>query len=222
MKNAALHNNTIFLLKCIFRFNKILILFIVLNFTKITAGNYPFSAVISSTISMDIHVKTNVNSFICNYKSEINDTISYLFSLKDNKYFMGENQYLIPVELIDCHNSAMNKDMQEMFNSSKYPNIIIKIKNIHYNHNLSDKGIIYLSLIIDNIEKNYYMNFETTKGNNCLKVGGSLSVNLNDFNIIPPTKFFGLLKVNNIININFLLNLKQMGPDNYIKYISIK
>jgi hypothetical protein len=212
------------LLNCIFDFKKILVIFIILNIYsyRITAGSYPLSAVISSSIQMDIHVKTNVSSFICNYKSEISDTLSYLFSSKDNKYYLGENQYFVPVNSIDCHNNLMNQDMQEMFNSSKYPNIIIKIKNVNYNHNLSDKGKLYLSLIINDVEKKYYMNFEAGRRYNCIEVTGNLSVNLNDFNIIPPTKLFGLLQVSNIIDIDFLLNLKLHDPDNHSNYISIK
>lgn len=189
---------------------------------EITAGNYPFSAVISSSMNLEIHVKTNVNSFICNYKSDINDTISYLFSSKDNKYFLGENRYFVPVTLIDCHNSNMKNDMQEMFNSSKYPNIVIKIKDIHYDRNSPEKGRIYLSLTIDGIEKCYFVTFETSNNNNCLKVSGNLPVNLNDFNIVPPSKFFGLVKVSKMIDISFLLNLKLVESGNNVKYFSIK
>lgn len=178
-----------------------------------TAGNDPFSAVVSSSLTLKINVRTNINSFICNYNSLINDTIPYIYNTKNNKYYLSESKYQIPIKNIDCHNSIMNDEMQEMFNASKNPNIIIKINNIYIDKKALNDGKVQLSLTINNVENLYYVNFKFDNKNNISIISSDISINLSDFKVIPPSKAFGLIQVENTININFALNLKIKKND---------
>jgi hypothetical protein len=204
-------NSNIFLLRSVNSTNiKALFIFVLLflfSYT-ITADIKPSSKVISNYLNLSINVKTNVDCFTCDFQSEVDDTIGLAVSLENNIYNIEGGQYIIPVKLIDCHNSIMNNDLQDMFRVSEYPHILIKINKLNIDKDEGSKGEGILLLNIDGINKLYPISFTNYIKKDDFVINGNMSIDLNDFSIKPPTKFFGLITVDKVININFGLRMK--------------
>jgi len=155
-----------------------------------------------------INVKTNVDCFTCDYLAQVNDTISVSVNNLNDSYNLDGGHYSIPVSLIDCHNRSMNNDLQDMLHVSEYPQIVIKINDFYIYKNYKNNGQGAFSISIDGISKTYNVNFKNYLQNDHIIINGDLPVDLNDFKISPPSKFFGLITVNKIINVNFGIMLK--------------
>ena len=197
--------NCIFSLKTLF----VIIIFTLFSFT-IILDKKPFSKVISNYLNLNINVKTNVDCFTCNFHSEYEDTLGVAVNSGNSGYSIEGGQYLIPVMLIDCHNGIMNNDLQTMFKASVYPQIMIKINNLSFNKDSGNKGTGLLSVDIDGTDKNYPIIFTNYINNNIMAINGTIAIDLNDFSINPPSKFFGLVTVDKVITINFGLKLKLL------------
>jgi hypothetical protein len=184
-----------------------LIVFTGFNFNQ-TADNTILSAVIYSSVQLNIGVKTNTFCFACNNASNVRDTVKFSFNSKDNRYYILGKRYSIPVKLIDCHNLHMNKDMFEMLKAEYYPDINIKINNYILDKSITNKGKAFISIMIAGVEKKYTVDFnETTRGSNSI-IKSFFAINLNDFNVFPPSKFFGIIQIDKYVDINFTANSK--------------
>jgi hypothetical protein len=194
----------------VFTNNKTLSFFILLFLLSfnITADINSSSNVVSDYLSISINVKTNVDCFTCDYISEINDTLLLTNNTINSEYHLEGGQYLIPIMLIDCHNSIRNSNLQNMLKVDSYPHILIKINSLVINKETGNRGKGILSVNIDGINRAYSVFFNNYLNKNIMVINGNLAVDLHDFSITPPSKFFGLVTVDKVININFGLKLK--------------
>ncbi|NTW33023.1 MAG: YceI family protein [Bacteroidetes bacterium] len=179
----------------------------ILSFTT-KYETYPLPSFISNSLNLIISVKTNIECFKCEYAAKMNDTIRASANNESKNYKLLSGNYLIPVKLIDCHNKLMNNDLQNLLNVSKFPHIQIKIKNLSISKNSGNLGKGSFIVIIDGINKEYVAFYKNYFKENILVIDGNLSIDLSDFNISPPSKFFGLVKVDKILDVNFGLKLK--------------
>jgi hypothetical protein len=188
---------------------KIFIVFLLSFFSfKITADNYPAEAVITNSVNFSVNVKTNVDCFTCDYLEQIKDTISVSLNSSNDKYMLEGSTFMIPVSLINCHNSIMNNDLKDMLNVSLYPHIYVQMHDLYIDKYDQKSGRGVLSISIDGYNNSYSVNFKNYIKNHYMIIKGDVLVDLNDFNISPPSKFFGLITVNKVIDINFGVMLK--------------
>jgi hypothetical protein len=181
------------------------VLFILLFSFKINANTTPANPVVSDSLYCNITVKTNINCITCNYSAQISDPISITTNSIKDQFSLESGWQLIPVSQINCHNKIMNNDMQDMLHAAIYPNIKIKISPFQIDKEpwTERKGILTVS--INGVYRSYEVFLKNCIKNQYLCILGSISVNLKDFGITPPTKFFGLVMVDKTININFNL-----------------
>jgi len=190
-------------------YRKLIIITLILPLLSGTIKNDKITlpSVKSNSLNVSIAVKTNVECFTCLYSANLSDSVNALFNNENNECLLLNGKYLIPVKLIDCQNSIMNNDMQDMLNVTRFPLIQISVKNlaIFKRPTISKNGCFSVS--IDGIDKEYSVAYKNYLKDNILFINGTLSIDLNDFNISPPSKFFGLVKVNKVIDVNFDLKL---------------
>lgn len=134
-----------------------------------------------------VTVKTNVNSFNC--------TISHasLRSSTNN----SKTTISIPVASFKCPKRMIEKDLQEIFEAEKFPNITLSVDSLN-----KKNKILKTHIKIKNIQKNY--NVKITQNLN--SIHGNQIISLNDFGIEPPTKMMGTVKVKDDVKIHFKLN----------------
>jgi len=185
---------------------KMFFVFIILLLTyKITANTYSINPVVSDSLYCSITVKTNLNCFSCGYSAQIIDPISVSTNAIKDQYSLESGWQLIPVSQINCPNKMMNSDMQNMLHADVYPFIKIKIDHFLVDRESWNERKGILTIYIDGIYKTYEVLLKNCLKNQYQCILGSITVNLEDFGITPPSKFFGLVRVDKIININFNL-----------------
>jgi hypothetical protein len=197
-------NLTSFTYKMLFDF-----FFMMLAF-NITASASSINPVVTDSLYFNIMVNTNINCFTCDYSSQISDPISVIPNAIKNQYTLESGWQLIPVSRINCHNNIMNNDMMEMLKADIYPNIKIKIDPFQVDRELGNERKGYLTVSINGINKIYEVPLINCVKSPFLCIVGNVIVNLNDFGISPPSKFFGLITADNIIRINFKMMINNI------------
>ncbi|GAC1592432.1 MAG: hypothetical protein NVS3B19_13980 [Ginsengibacter sp.] len=165
----------------------------------------------SSTLTVD--GKSNVNNFSCLAKEYTNkDTIKITKHVTNKISILGE----LEMEILDfnCHNNLMTNELRKAVKSKRYHTMkihFISLESMPDVKNRSDtiKGGVEISLagIIKKFELIYLFEAE---GLNNMKLSGAHDFLFTDFNLLPPRKFGGLVRIKNGFEVNFSLNLKMI------------
>lgn len=160
---------------------------------------------ISPKSSLTITGDTNINSFTCVFNpellpSELNITYK---QTADHQILLHNTKLILASKGFDCGSRAINKDFRSLIKANQFPSIEIelhKLKNIK-----QSSAEATLKITIAGISKTYNTTVNFNSHNNNYK--GTLQLNINDFELEPPSKMFGLIKVKKDIDISFDLFL---------------
>ena len=105
----------------------------------------------------------------------------------------------VPVAQVDCGNSRMTADMRETLNAKQHPEISFSLSGVGRSP-VQAHG----TLAIAGVERTVSIHgtLRQMEGDE-VRVTGSTRLRLTDFGIEPPTKFFGLVRVHNEIDVHF-------------------
>jgi hypothetical protein len=130
--------------------------------------------------------------------------------IKDNK----TSSIIIPVKDFKCINKSAYKDLLSLLKVDQYPNLEIDIpdnSNIKY---ISEKQVILkgVSFNIAGVTRQYdvWCRISNTGTVNQI-LSGTTRLKLTDLEIVPPTKFLGLIKVNDEIIVDFSFCMRSIG-----------
>lgn len=150
---------------------------------------------------------TNINKFECNFDAsclEGNRKIS--FETQGSRISFKNAVLVLQNENFDCGNRPINKDFHSLLQTEIYPEILLELKQVFLKNKKT--GTADVTISIAGIKKDYQLPVEIVKGKN-LHFKGKLHLNINDFNLKPPKKLFGAIVVNEDIDINFNLTVKN-------------
>jgi hypothetical protein len=174
------------------------------------------SVVVDSDSYVKIVGKTNVNTFTCDYKKEIpKDTIHVSINQEGNKLYLTNAVLKVRVDGFDCGHPIMNKDFQQLLTEEKHPYITLHIKSIEpsddfvvsNNPGLSEIGYAQVVFEIAGVKNEYKIPLNSFDQVISQYFLGQKTINIKDFQLHPPKKFLGLVKVDEEISIDFRLNL---------------
>lgn len=117
----------------------------------------------------------------------------------------------IPVKNFRTSNPLIYKDFMKLLKAESYPFIKIGIKSQTLD-NILEKSLtrnFKLEITLTGITQEYSVAYETSKCyDEYIFIQGLKNIKLSDFNLEPPEKLNGLIKVNNnlLINFGFLYN----------------
>lgn len=171
-----------------------------------------------------INGETNVNSFQCLYENSLKkDTLDMNAYWQDNCLIFENARLNLATNAFDCGNNQMNKDLQNLLQTDNYPYITIDLDCIHVlnpsqqevvsYHNRSRKITILADITIAGTTREQLLPVEIYNEGNERNYTGTISINLNDFNIKPPTKMLGLIKVNENIEVNFFVKVALLESE---------
>jgi len=156
--------------------------------------------------SISIYGSSNVNKFVltnsmmpislraCNYCKDTN-------ALKTKVYWVQ-----IPIKDFQTDNPQVYKDFLNITKSRQYPNISIGI-TLEMLHKIVagvSSLVVPAEVSMAGTAQTYHIRCQIQRtAPQVLTVSGYQTMKLTDFNISPPEKLFGLVKVNNEINVNF-------------------
>ena len=157
---------------------------------------------------VSIHGSTNINEF------------SFLQKLKESEHpirFHTQEGYIsiqIPSRDFEASNPLMYKDFVDLIKADEFPYIAIRF---HYNpyelyekngQTSTIKSEIYITLAGE--EKKYSIPGQIRLcQDRVLRIMGEIKINLDDFQLQAPSKFMGMIKVNNEVIVNFGLRMEQ-------------
>ncbi|MFI2744062.1 YceI family protein [Zhouia sp. PK063] len=156
---------------------------------------------VSAQGKLDILVSTNVNKLSC-YCNESD------FILHQDQSHKTEIEF--PLKAFRCQKKIMEKDLQKLFESKIYPTIKLTVNEV-----VDDGKEVKANVTIQikEIKKQYNLLLEKQKENkeeHDYYFVGIQNICLTDFNIDPPVKALGLVKVKDQIKITFCI------PTSYI------
>ncbi|OEY73299.1 YceI family protein [Salegentibacter salarius] len=157
--------------------------------------------------NLSISGTTNINDFECDFNTlrfkDENFTVHY--SEKAN--IMLFKNSVLPLKNVnfDCGNRKINKDFHDLLKTEEHSKILLKLKEIDMSR--EGNALVTLTFNIAGINKDYQFPVEITRDKQ-LCFDGKLQLNIKDFNLEAPSKIFGLIVLDEEIEINFNLNIQ--------------
>lgn len=117
----------------------------------------------------------------------------------------------VPVKSIKSGNKTMDSKTYQAFDTDKHPKITFELKDLATTA-INNKLDIATSGILTMAGKTKLIQIKTTAkktspGNYCCT--GKVVVNMTDFEMTPPTAFVGLMRVGEMVVINYQLDFKE-------------
>lgn len=179
---------------------------------------------IDTASSITIAGESNVSAFQCLYSEGL--PTGYVTIIRDGvldqKVEFSKSVLDIKIKSFDCKNSLMNRDLYNAMNADKNPFIRIELqkafilKSVNELHPKRDLTI-EISLTINETCKRELIDLVVEEtASNMLKITGSKSIKMTDYNITPPSAMMGLIKVKNLIIIQFELVVQTSGVNSYV------
>lgn len=158
---------------------------------------------------INITGNTNVNNFEFTMDfSEIKDGFIINNEIVNvGNRITGSYEISVPVKSFETSNKLIYKDFLELVKAEKYPKIIISIPYSQLQKFIKgySDSITQIQITIAGVTKSYsipgYLSSCSSSGS--IFVNGMKNINLSDFNLDPPEKFQGLIKVKDQVKISF-------------------
>ncbi len=152
---------------------------------------------------------SSVNCFECISASEITKG-NMEVSVDDSGGSMtfSNARLKIRVKSFDCRNPRLNRDMHNALGVDKYPEISIELLEAGasgYNEsNGSGSTRTRVAISLNGRKKIVEIPVEwRAEGNDRFRFSGTRTLKMSDFGVVPPSPMFGLIKVNDDIDISF-------------------
>ncbi len=172
--------------------------------------------VISKNGSLQVKGSTNVNTFSCvisNYATP--DTITVV-KIKPNDTSISLNGEIgLNVQSFDCHHPMMTADLRKTLKAKEFPKLYIRFINLsRLPVLLTQQELIkgWVEIELANKTKLIQVDYKIYKdAQKTIHLIGNRNVNFTDFNLVPPRKLGGMIQTNNLLNIEFHLQLKNLN-----------
>jgi hypothetical protein len=158
--------------------------------------------------------RSNVNKFRCQIDQYDGlDTLNILYDTQTSKVVSLTGAIEVLAESFDCKNDMMTADLRKTIMADKYPNLRVEFlpinKPVKYYGHMPTKAIIQISL--GGVCKEFELHYTLNKVNGSTLLVGSRKFLFSDFNLEPPTKMLGMVKVENEFEVIFDLVLKPIS-----------
>jgi hypothetical protein len=188
----------------------LLIIFISLSF--INASNPSIEKwVIEKNSVFSIEGKSNVAPYLCKTSQYMkNDTILIIRDENETKPLFFQGGLKLMVKWFDCGQQFMTKEMQKTLKADKRPEMKINLVSLagSQKHGQTVKGVVDVE--IAGISKRIDINFDVKKPRSTsLCFIGKKHLKFSDFNLVPPEKLAGLVKVEQDILVKFEINMRS-------------
>jgi hypothetical protein len=178
-------------------------------------GSANYHQVTITASSITINGETNINRFQCKMnQTALNDSIVVKNIWLNQKLEFDGLKLKYQVNKFDCGIQAMNSDFQELLKAESEPYLYLQLNSI----TLHPHNDAFEELDVDaevevllagvkkkiKIEGGQVINHSSAQ----MTLKGDKELLMTDFNIEPPTKMFGMIKVTDDIEIAFVIRMK--------------
>lgn len=163
-------------------------------------------ATITDESKLSIKGKSNVNEFQCESEHELHqDSLNYYYRVSGDTVLVEGVQLNLEIDQFDCGKRAINKDFRSTLKYEEYPFIEIILNELV----ISDSTSLIpkeakVTIRIAGEERNYTVPLNTfSSREESFTVGGHKILRMTDFGLKPPSPMFGLIKVQDKLDIQF-------------------
>ena len=191
----------------------LIVLLIALVAGKLASQSLVHRLIVLPSSTLHINGTTNINSYECAIaKYTGNDTLELHEGGRKIRPVFVKGAVALDASSCDCGIPLMTSDFRKAINAKEHPSIIIdfiSFERMPVYGNLQDqfKGILKISIagVTKVFEVNCSINV-TQAG--VIHLVGTREFNFEDFNITPPTRMLGAIRVNQSLTVSFHLQLK--------------
>lgn len=185
----------------------------IFSFKNAAAG--PDKWILTKQCTLKVNGSTNVNKFGCVIPEYTQQDTLLVYRTNKNEPIKITGSMALDVQKFDCKNAMMTSDLRKTLKAKVYPKIIIRFLNLsHYPVSALKDNLISgaVTIEISGIVKRFEIDYSyTITGDKMFRLIGTKRVNFSDFNIEPPKKLGGMIKTNNELNVEFMLNIKTLN-----------
>lgn len=170
--------------------------------------------VISESSSLSVNGNTNIKRFSCEIPAyDQADTLT-LIRNGTNKDVVLSGNIGLKTQSFDCHNGLMTRDLRKTLKEKQFPRLYIRFLSLSEFPELTTEpqqitGWVNIELAgaSKRFEINYQVSMDAQK---VIHLLGSRDINFSDFDLVPPRKLGGMIKTNDLLNVEFHLKMKTI------------
>jgi hypothetical protein len=170
------------------------------------------SWLIEHTSTLSINGSSNINMFTCDITEYLrSDTLWGMQDQKSSKYvFTSQSMLAVEVRQFDCHHKYITSDFRKMLKSDAYPSLVIRFLSLdEIRPGATVRGQVMVELAGKRkIMDVSYQCTQPVKDQVCLK--GVKQMRFSDFELVPPKKIGGLIRINEDISVTFNLFFRKL------------
>jgi len=183
------------------RFIQICILLWITDFGYSQSG-YQVTSLKNCSNYIYIGVESNINQFSFLYNSLYPAHNRDQVRTEDTGYL----EISIPIRDFEASNPLMYNDFLKLLKAKEYPRLKICISNYQLEIAWRDRDVPLpnnIQITLAGISRTYEIGCTLDNCDKNLYISGAAKIKLSDFDISPPAKFNGLVKVRDEISVNF-------------------
>jgi hypothetical protein len=175
----------------------------------------PVRWVLSKHCTLKVNGSTNINKFSCTIPEYINPDTLIIEKANKQQRVKIKGSIILGVQNFDCKNAMMTSDLRKTLKAKVYPKLVITFEDLsNYPDPTHPATAItgFVTIELAGAVKRFEINYQyVMSADNNLKLIGSKKVNFSDFNIVPPKRLGGMIKTNNELDVEFMLNIKILN-----------
>lgn len=195
------------------KFMKKIIIFVFvmasLGFIKDDVNIVETSVLVTPSSKLSVKGVTNINTFECKYNvNQLKKPIPVIFERIGDKVVFKKTALVLDNFYFDCGGKGINSDFQKILKTDKHPKIYLFLKELKTDNKHTSKALVHVDIKIAGLVNNYEIPVSLT-GENNMFITGKANISLKDFEMQAPKKLFGLIEVEDNIEIDFQLEVKE-------------
>lgn len=161
-----------------------------------------------SASKLTITGDTNIKDFTCRFDNSFLREPRLILAEEVEDELRFKNAMLsLDIDGFDCGSRGINNDFQELLRSREYPEILLKLERVQLMP--GQRAVASVEISIAGITRAYQIPVEIKNTSNP-GFRGSLGLNIRDFQLEAPRKLFGMIVVEDEIQINFDLKIQML------------
>lgn len=170
---------------------------------------------VDSNSSLNIEGRSNVSAFYCEVTKYLEaDTLQYVNNETTRQFVFTNSSLSVDINDFDCHQRIITSDFRKTLKADQ--NRFLKIHFISVdafdvcNHNQVVKGKVEILLAghIKCTTIDFKINATST---GLIQMNGSKNMLFSEFNVAPPRKLAGIIRIKEEIKVNFQLFFKPVA-----------
>lgn len=170
--------------------------------------------------ALSILVETNMMNFTLVQKGDLllGAPLEFSAKVEKNKLFVDQNKLAINVRGFKSDNLIGQNEFYKLMMVEQFPRMnieLIQFESGTENIANSSRGNALLNITITNVTRKYDFPVIINKDKGLMRIVGRKKISIKDFGLTTPKTLLGMVKVNELIeiNLNFLCKLNLINND---------